>query len=146
MQGDDCIQNEALHLSKTRSYSRPRYIICLESGLIPARDQGHRQVLNFLHYILQQPRNSVLCRIFETRLKNPTKEYWASAATIIVVKYDMKLNIEEIQTMKSGQKTKNIWWTNSKGKENGILMRYYSLQMADYLLPESNLNTTDKIE
>ena len=90
MQGDDCFQDEALHLSKTRSYSRPRYIICLESGLIPARYQVHRQVLNFLHYILQQPRNSVLYRIFETMLKNPTKGDWASAATNLVVKYDMK--------------------------------------------------------
>ena len=46
--------------------------------------------------------------------------------------------------MKSGQKTKRIWWTNSKGKENWKLMRYDSLQMADCLLPESNLNTTEK--
>ena len=33
-----------------------------------------------------------------------------------------------------------------QGKEKGKLIRYDSLQMADYLLPESNLNTTDKLE
>ena len=34
--------------------SCPRHILYLETGLVPARYQVERQVLNFLHYILNQ--------------------------------------------------------------------------------------------
>ena len=90
-------------------------------------------------------------------LKNPTKGDWTSAATNLVVKYDLKLNIEEIQTMKSSlfknlvkKQIRKVAFKElvdqQQGKEKGKLIRYDSLQMADYLLPESNLNTTDKLE
>ena len=40
--------------------SCPRHIMYLEAGMVPARYQVERQVLNLLHYILQQDKNSVL--------------------------------------------------------------------------------------
>ena len=37
--------------------SCPRHLMYLEVGLVPARYQVHRQVLNYIQYILQQPRD-----------------------------------------------------------------------------------------
>ena len=137
--------------------SCPRYLIYLESGLIPARYQVHRQVLNFLHYILQQPKNSLLYRILESMIKNPTKGDWASASTLLIEKYDLKLNLEDIQKMKSSiyknlvkKQIRKIAFKDlvdkQQNKEKGKSIRYDSLKMADYLLPESNLNNKDKLE
>ena len=71
-------------------------------------------------------------------LKNPTKGDWASAATNLVVKYDLKLNIEEIQTMKSSlfknlvkKQIRKVAFKElvdqQQGKEKGKLIRYDSL-------------------
>ena len=81
--------------------SCPRYLIYLEAGLVPARYQVHRQILNFVHYILQQPKNSLLNKIFEAMIRNPTRGDWASAAAQLVQKYELNLNLEDIQKIKS---------------------------------------------
>ena len=73
--------------------SCPRHLMYLEVVLVPARYQVHRQVLNYLHYILQQPKNSLLYRIFETMRINPTKGDWASFAMGLIQKYELKLNL-----------------------------------------------------
>ena len=38
----------------------PRHLLYLEAGMIPARYQVERQVLNFLQYLLQQDKNSLI--------------------------------------------------------------------------------------
>ena len=78
-----------------------RYLIYLEAGLVPARYQVHRQILNFVHNILPQPKNSLLNKIFEAMIRNPTRGDWASDAAQLVQKYELNLNLEEIQKMKS---------------------------------------------
>ena len=41
-----------------------RHLLYLESGMIPARYQIHRQMLNYIQYILLQPSDSLLSRVF----------------------------------------------------------------------------------
>ena len=57
------IEESALQKVFKTKRSCPRHLLYLESGMYPARNQIHRQMLNFLHYILQQPSESLLHRI-----------------------------------------------------------------------------------
>ena len=137
--------------------SCPRHLMYLEVGLVPARYQVHRQVLNYLHYILQQPKSSLLYRIFERMRTNPTKGDWASFAIELLEKYELKLNINEIQEMKSSifkKLVKRQMHTIAfkelidikNSKQKGKYIQYEGLQMADYLQPEAELNLTEKLE
>ena len=55
-----------------------KHLMYLDIGLYPARYQVHRQMLNFLQYILQQPSGSLLYRMFTVQQENPTKGDWVS--------------------------------------------------------------------
>ena len=50
-----------------------RHLLYLETGFVPARFQVQRQMLNHLHYILNQPQHSVLSRMYETQRKKESK-------------------------------------------------------------------------
>ena len=64
--------------------SCPKHLLYLEVGLVPARYQVQRQILNFLQYILQQPNSSLINRMFQVMLKNPQKGDWASNAKFLI--------------------------------------------------------------
>ena len=80
--------------------SCPKRLLYLELGMYPARYQIHRQMLNFLHYILQQPTESLIYRIFKVQQKHPTKGDWVSSVTKLIDKYEILLNLQEIKDMK----------------------------------------------
>jgi hypothetical protein len=135
----------------------PRHLIYLEAGMVPARYQVQRQVLYYLQYILQQPTGSILYRIFDTMRKNPTKGDWASSSIKLVKTFDLNLNLKEIQDMKTSiyrnlvrRKMHKIAFNDlleiQKNKEKGKYIKYDSLQMADYLLPEAQLNVSEKLD
>ena len=79
----------------------PKHILYLEMGMVPARYQVERQVLNFLQYILQQEKNSLLFKVFSAKTEKPTKVDWASVAISFIHKYKLKLTLEEIGKMKN---------------------------------------------
>ena len=58
-------------LKTTRSCSR--HLLYLETGIIPARFQIQRQVLNLLQYIVQQPPESLLYKAYNALENHPTK-------------------------------------------------------------------------
>ena len=70
----------------------PAAILYLEFGVWPARFQIRIMMLNFLHYILNQEKGSLLHRFFEAQLNNPTKGDWVSE--ILEVMEEMELNME----------------------------------------------------
>ena len=78
-----------------------KHLMYLDIGLYPARYQVHRQMLNFLQYILQQPSGSLLYRMFTVQQENPTKGDWVSLVKKLVGQYDINLNMEEIKDMKT---------------------------------------------
>ena len=55
-----------------------RHLLYLEAGIIPARFQVMRQMMNYLQYILVQPPNSLLQRVYQAQQKNPIRGNWAS--------------------------------------------------------------------
>ena len=58
--------------------SCPWHLLYLEAGIMPARYQIHRQMLVFLQYILQQPKHSLMYKVYEAEKQSPTKGDWVS--------------------------------------------------------------------
>ena len=79
--------------------SCPKHLLYLEAGIVPARYQVQRQVLVFLQYIVQQPTNSLMNKMFEAIRKNPTKGDWARNALDLVKKFELNLTLNEIRDM-----------------------------------------------
>ena len=142
-------------LQTTRSCSR--HLLYLETGSIPARFQVQRQVLNLLQYILQQPSNSLIFRVYEALENHPSRNDWLNGAKKILESFQIKLSFEEIKLMKP-TKFKNIVKIQSRkagfkyllekqeGGKKGKNISYTKIEMADYLLPECSLSVKDKTE
>ena len=142
-------------LKTTRSCSR--HLLYLETGMLPARFQVQRQVLNLLQYILQQPPDSLLFKVFKALENHPTKKDWLSGAREILQNFEIKMSFEEITIMKAAKyknivklQARNIAFKyllekQEKGKK-GKLISYHQIEMADYLLPECTLSGNDKTD
>ena len=132
--------------------SCPKHLLYLESGIVPARYQVQKQVLVFLQHILQQPRNSIMYKMFEALLQNPTKGDWAENALELIKKFKLNLTLNEIQGMSPSlfkrlvkRKMEEVAFKElqkkQQGGKKGKLIEYKFLAMADYLLPEVQLST-----
>ena len=66
--------------------SCPRHLLYLETGMIPSR------FLGLLQYILQQPDDSLMNRVYQAQLKCPTKGDWASETAKIADNFEIQLN------------------------------------------------------
>ena len=137
--------------------SCPKHLLYLEIGIFPARYQVHRQMLNFLQYILQQPKESLLNRMFMVQQEHPTKGDWVSTVTNLLNKYEIILTLQQIKEMKTTlykntvrkQVEKLAFDTLVKKQKQGSKGKqidYKNLEMADYLLPECVISNRDKIE
>ena len=152
----ESIEESVLVKALKTKISCPKHFLYLEVGLVPARYQVQRQILNFLQYVLQQPINSLINRMFQVMLKNPQKGDWASNAKCLIGKFELNLNLIDIQNMKPSifknlvkkQMTKIAFRDLKKTlveKKKGRMINYSCLTMADYLLPEANLTNEEKI-
>ena len=79
-------------MKTTRSCSR--HLLYLETGMIPARFQIQRQVLNLLQYILQQPAESLLFKVFKALENHPTRKDWLSGAKEVLQTFEIYLTIK----------------------------------------------------
>ena len=59
--------------------------------MIPARYQIRRQMQNYLQYILLQPSNSVLARVFVAQKNNPTRGDWVNNIFKHLADYNIKV-------------------------------------------------------
>ena len=80
-----------------------RHLLYLGAGIVPARYQVMRQMMKILQYILMQPPNSLLQRIYQAQIGNPTKGDWANEAKNSANHLDIQLSNQEIQHMKRTQ-------------------------------------------
>ena len=53
-------------------------------------------MLNFLQYILIQPNESLMLRMFEVQKKHPTKGDWVSNVNELLKIYNIELTMTEI--------------------------------------------------
>ena len=90
-------------------------------------------------------------------LQNPTKGDWASSAAKLFKKYELDMNLDEIQNIKPSifknlvkKHIRKVAFKElvdqQQSKQKGKFIKYESLQMAEYLLPEANLDILDKLE
>ena len=139
----------------TRSCSR--HLLYLEAGMIPARFLVMRQMLARLQYILQQPTDSLLHRVYQAQLESPTSGDWASETSKILQMLKIELCNEDIKDMKASQfkslirkRTEIVAFSylcqkqikGQKGRE----IPYSKVQMADYLLPDSCATFEEKFD
>ena len=89
----------------------PRSILYLEVGAIPARFQIKRLMLNYLHYILQEDRSSLISKFFHAQCANPINNDWVSNIRKVKKEINLNLSFDEIQVM---QKSKYVSIVESK--------------------------------
>ena len=56
--------------------STPKELLFLELGLVPFREMIRKRRLGFLHYILNESKESVILKVFESQKKNKTSKDW----------------------------------------------------------------------
>ena len=76
-------------------------LLYLETGQIPVRFHIQVMKLNFLKYILNQKKESLVHRFFIAQCENPTKGDWVSSGRNILKEFDLKLTFEEIKREKN---------------------------------------------
>ena len=83
----------------------------MEVGEIPARFQVKRLMLNYLHYILNEDKNSLISKFFHAQCASPIKNDWVSNIKKIKAEINLNHSFAEIQVMK---KTKYLNIVQSK--------------------------------
>ena len=96
----EAVEESVLRKILQTKRSSPRHFLYLETSLVPARHQIHRQVINYLKYIIDQPNTSLIVRVFESMRNHPKKGDWASWAISLIEKYEINMTLEEIKETK----------------------------------------------
>ena len=79
--------------------STPKEMLYLELGLLPLKDIIRKQRLGFLFYILQQKDQSILSKVFQSQLENPTKKDWISTVKKDLEEIKVNMEVSEIKNM-----------------------------------------------
>ena len=150
------IEEDQMRLLFETDRSCPIHLMYLETGQVPARFQIKRMMLNFYHYILTQKENSLLKQMLEAQIKLPVKGDFYQTIKDIIKEFDIKDESFEKSMNKNAFKNivrdkckeaalKYLLEKQSRGsKGEGIKYKY--LQMADYLMPQSNISIKDQRE
>ena len=133
------------------------HLLYLESGQIPARYQIKRMILNYYHYILQQPEKSLLYRMLMAQMVKPVKNDFHQTALAIINEFDIRETQNQIKHLKRSTFSKIVkgkcienafkYLKNKQEKgSKGSGINYTCLAMADYLCPEANMTLKDQRE
>ena len=77
----------------------PKEMLYLEMGVLPIRFIIMSRRINYLHYILNQPKESLLFRVFKAQLDNPVKNDWIETVKQDFETLNMKLDMDGIKAM-----------------------------------------------
>ena len=127
--------------------SCPIVQLYLETGQYPARFEIIRLKLLFLKYILSQNENTTIYKFLQLQLEKPTiKGEWASSCLADLHRLKIKLSLNEIKVMKIIKyksllkkkiREESLSYLLCIRKFKGHEIEYLSLQMSDYLLPNT---------
>ena len=125
----------------------------LEAGHTPARFEIFRVRLLFLKNILHEEPDCMIYKFVKIQFENPTRGDWASSCLQNLEYLEIKMSLEEIQSI-SMNKFRSLLRKSIKKKaeylkleqgSKGIKIRYSCIKMADYLLPnEDNISISDQ--
>ena len=80
--------------------STPKEMLFLELGLVPFREIIRKRRLGFLHYILNESKESVIYKVFESQKKNKTSKDWVTTVLKDLKEIYLDLSFEQIGKMK----------------------------------------------
>ena len=151
----EMIEEECLSKILNTGRHCPRAILYLETGHHPARFQIFRMMLNFLKYILDQEKNSLVSRFFIAQKDNPIKGDWVSYVMKLLKDMEINLTLEDIEKMKRNPFKKivnkqvqkaSFKYLISKIKSKGKEIRYGTvLKCQGYLMPNSILTLEEQL-
>ena len=133
----------------------PLEVLYLESGNTPIRFILMSRRLNFLHYILSQPTDSLLRNVFDAQVDNPIGGDWVTQVEMDIRDLKLSLTFDQIKTIPKEQFKKlvkekvkirsfefltRIQATHSKSKN----IVYKNLGLQTYLGPDSPLTIKEK--
>ena len=135
--------------------STPKEMLYLELGVSPIRSVIKSRRLNFLHYILNEDKKSLMYNFLQTQLDDPTKHDWGQTVLMDIEEFDLNLTLNQIERMsqstfqtlvKEKEKKHTLAYLNNvKAKHSKVLhISHNKLQMADYLLPNGIINSEAK--
>ena len=81
----------------------PKEMLYLETGATPMRFTLIQRRLMFLHYILNEDKNSIIYKCFEAQKKNPCRNDWINTVEEDLANLDIGLSFDDIQTLSKYQ-------------------------------------------
>ena len=78
----------------------PKEMLYLELGCTPFRELISKRRILFLHYILNQEKESMIRHFFEVQLKDPKQKDWVNTVRKDLEELKLGLNMEDIKNMK----------------------------------------------
>ena len=128
--------------------STPKEMLFLELGLVPFREIIRQRRLGFLFYILNQSKESMIYKVFESQRRNSTPKDWVTTIMSDLNELNWDIKIEDIQQMKK-KRFLNIVKRKVQNKSFKDLLKikekhskvkninHKMLQMQNYLLPNN---------
>ena len=125
----------------------------LELGQIPARFQIKKMRLLFLKDILNQRVESMISKVFQLQLEQPSKGDWPSSCLKDLEELQLAMSFEEKKLISKNRFNKILneriraaSLTYLTGKQNikGGDINYAKIEMSEYLSPLSDLSIDDK--
>ena len=133
----------------------PKYLMYLELGCIPISFIIKSRRINYLKYILDQPEDSLMRKVFEEQNKNSKCGDWVNIVKKDIKKLNINLTFKEIQEMSKsavGKLVKEkveagaLKYLTSQIKEKGKEINYIGIKMQSYLKVYSPLSIQEKQE
>ena len=130
----------------------------LDGGLVPARYIIMGNMANFLQYILQENKDAILWKMLQAQIQHPLKKDWNTEVKSVLKKLNIIISYEEIKVMKKAafkklvrQKVEELAFLELTGRQKtgskGSQINYgEKFEMADYLMPSSNIKLEDQID
>ena len=125
----------------------------LEFGLMPAIFEIIKMRLLFLKYILEQPYESSIRKMFNLQIEKPVPGDWAGTCLRDLENMDLKMTFEEIKSIPKRKYLKIIkeklkesarkYLLNKQGKK-GSDISFSCLEMSQYLQPFNNKLTIEQ--
>ena len=125
----------------------------LETGHQPARFEILRRRLLFMKSIIHEKPTSMIYKFLKLQFQNPTKGDWASSCVKALEYLEIRMSLTEIEYLSVNQfkkileksiKIKSFEYLIGLRGIKGSEIKYSSLKMAEYLLPNEQFSITEK--
>ena len=143
-QVDEMLLRKILEAGK----SCPKEMLYLELGCTPIRFIIMQRRIMFLNYILNENKESLVYRVLEEQIRNPSKNDWILNVQKNLKSLDIHLSIEDIQNIKKEPlrkfvvdkiEEKSYQFLNEKKLKHSKVshINHKELKIQDYLKPEN---------